>query len=97
MERLLALIDKIKVRCRGRNGFFQYNETSCTCLEKGVDTGEPEVYLEFYSKQIGNSAPIQLMGHPEDVKALLLDALDKIDPPKTVVTDPKVKDIGALL
>ncbi len=85
------------VRCRGRNGFFAYDQMSCSHVGD-LDSGEPRVYLEFYSKQIGRSAPIQLMGHPEDVKALLLEALDKVDPVETKVTPkPKKHWVGFLM
>jgi hypothetical protein len=88
--------EKLNIRCRGRNGFFAYNETTVSHVTD-IESNEPRVYVEVRSKTFGRMAPIQFYGHPEDVKELLLEALDKVDPPKTVVTDPKVKDIGELI
>lgn len=89
--------NKLNIRCRGRNGFFVYGETTCSHIEKDFESGEPRVYVAIRSKRWGRNPPIEFYGHPEDVKALLLDALDKIEQPKTAVTDPKVKDIGDLV
>lgn len=89
-------MDKLNIRCRGRNGFFAYDNTTCSHVTD-FESNEPRVYLEINSKREGRSAPIQFYGHPEDIKALLMDALNKVDPVETEVIEQKPKDIGDLI